>query len=86
MGSKRYIKDRIQTAHAVVTKLLDRSETRSNPKAIEAVKKEARALLEADTWLEDTVIEKSDLVAKAKAAGETIHLGDLMTICSVKNA
>jgi hypothetical protein len=73
-------------AHAMVTKLLDRSETRTNPKAIEAVKKEGRALLEADTWLEDTVIEKSELVAKAKAAGETIHLGDLMAICSVKNA
>jgi hypothetical protein len=74
------------TIPTMVTKLLDRPEARSNPKAIEAIKSEARALVEAGTWIEDTVIEKHLLVANAKASGETIHLGDLMSICSVKNA
>ena len=76
----------IQPIAAMVTKLLDRAETRSNPQAIEAVQCEAQALIDADTWSEDTVIEKDQLIAEAKSSGETIHMGDLMTICSVKNS
>ena len=45
---------------------------------------EGRELLKAGTWLLDTVIEKDDFVANAKRKGEKIHLGDLMSICSVK--
>ena len=73
-------------ASALVSKLLDRSETRTNPKAIAAVQKEGRALVDAETWLEDTVIERSELIERSKSDGNIIHMGDLMSICSVKHA
>ena len=39
---------------ALVVKNLTRKEIQSDPKAIEAIQKEGRALVEAETWLEDT--------------------------------
>ena len=36
------------------------------------------------TWLEDSVIERAQLISKAKASGEQIHLGELMSIASTK--
>ena len=69
---------------ALVTKLLSRQEVRGNPRAIQAIAEEGRALVDAGTWLEDTVIEKDQLIARARATGERIHYGDLMSICSVK--
>ena len=45
---------------AAVTKLLDRSEMQ-DPRAVEAIRAEAAALLAEDTWLENTVIDKDDL-------------------------
>jgi len=69
---------------AAVTKLLDRSEYFSNPQAMDAIKAEGKALVDHGTWLEDTVIEKDDLLQRAKQNKEHIHLGDLMSICSIK--
>ena len=42
---------------ALVTQLLDRNKTRGNPKATAAIKAEGRALADAGTWLECSVIE-----------------------------
>ena len=42
--------------YAAVTKLLERSEMYSNPKAVDAVRAEGKALVEAGTWNESTVI------------------------------
>ena len=42
------------------------------------------ALVDAGTWQWRTAIEKDDLIARARAKGEKIHLGDLMSICSIK--
>ena len=69
---------------AMVTRLLSRSEMASDPKAIKAVREEADALTGESTWLLDTVTEKDALVADAQASGVKIHLGQLMSICSVK--
>ena len=69
---------------AAVTKLLDRKETFRNQKAMDAVTAEGQALVKAGTWLEDTVTEKDDVIANARKTGEKTHMGDLMTICSVK--
>ena len=55
-----------------------------DPKAIEAVRQEGLALVAEDTWLENTVVERDELREQAKANGETIHLGELMSICSIK--
>ena len=70
--------------YAAVTKLLERSEMYSNPKAVDAVRAEGKALVEAGTWNESTVIEKADLIRKAKETHEQIHLGELMSIASIK--
>jgi len=67
---------------ALVTKLLDRKEW--DQKAYDAIKKEGRALIDMDTWLESTVTEKVKLLESARAKGEKIHLGDLLTLCSIK--
>ena len=72
------------TAPAAVTKQIDYKDVKRDPKAIAAIQKEGRALVDADTWLEETVIERDDLVKNAQKSGETIHLGDLLTICSIK--
>jgi len=72
------------TVNAAVTRLLDRKETRANPKAIAAVRTEGRALADAGTWLESTVTEKTNLVNWAQTSGTHINMGELMSICSVK--
>ena len=58
---------------AMVTRLFDRRETRHNPKAIEAVVKEARPLVDAGTWLESTVIERDLRIQNAMASKKTIN-------------
>jgi len=45
---------------AMVTKLLDRSEMMSDPKARAAVRAEGEAIVDAGTWLQSTVMEKED--------------------------
>ena len=69
---------------AMVTRLLSRPEMASDPKAVKAVREEADALTGELTWLLETVTEKDDLVADAQSSGVKIHLGQLMSICSVK--
>ena len=73
-----------ETIRAAVTKLIDRKDVRSNPKAIAAIKTEGRALADARTWLEPSVIEKSHLVNRAISSATQINMGELMSICSVK--
>ena len=71
---------------ALVTRLLDRGEWRHDPRAVEAVKKEGKALVDAGVWNQTTVTERADLVAQAKSSGRSIHMGNLMSICSIKFA
>jgi hypothetical protein len=75
-----------ETIDAMVTRLLDRSEAMSNPKALEAIHKEADGLLAKGTWDLNTVREKDDVMAEARANKEKTHIGSLMTICSEKFA
>ena len=67
---------------AAVTKLLQRNEW--TDAAYDAVRAEGGALLESGTWLESSVCEKDDLIKTARDNKEKIHLGDLLTICSIK--
>ena len=53
-----------------VTKLLDRSEVHKDHRALTAIKEEGRSLVEAGTWLEDTVIEKDLESACQRVRGE----------------
>ena len=68
---------------AMVTRLLDRKETLSNPDAIKAIRKEADGLLKKGTWDINTVMEQSELLKGARDHKQKLHLGSLMTICSV---
>ena len=70
---------------ATIHKLLTRDEMRNDPKAIEAVKEEGRGVRAKDVWLDNTVMEKSDRIAKAKREGKTIHIADIMPIASIKH-
>ena len=70
---------------AYVHKILTRKEWKSEPKALEAVQAEGAALVEAGTWLLDSVIEKSDLISKARKAGTKIHMADLLSTCTIKH-
>ena len=69
---------------ACVTKLLDRKEWRNDPKALDAIKQEAAGLLKEKTWLEDSVIEKSELLDWANKSSKRIHIEDLLLLCSIK--
>ena len=68
---------------AAVTKLLDQKDYRSNVKAKNAIMNEGRALAGAGTWREGTILEKAALVSKSKQSGVKIHMGELLSICSV---
>jgi len=74
----------LPTIPTLVTKLLDRKEMLHDIRAREAIKYEGQALLDKGTWLTETVMEKEDLLAWAQKTGNKIHLGDVMTICSIK--
>jgi len=67
---------------AAVTKLMKRSEW--TEASYEAIRKEASGLLESGTWIEDSVTDKHILLAKTRGDGSRIHLGDLLTLCSIK--
>ena len=68
----------------LVTKLLDRKEYKTNPRAIQAIKEEGQGLQEAGTWDLSSVREREDLIAWSKETGTEIVLGDIMAICSIK--
>ena len=74
----------VPRVYGAVTKLLDRKQAHGDQKAKDAIWQEAQALVKEGTWLPGTVIEKDDLIAKAKQSGKTIHMGQLMPICSIK--
>jgi len=71
---------------AMVTQLLSRHEMLKDPDAVAAVRKEADGLLSKGTWDLSTVKELEALKAESKRTGEPVHLGSLMSICSIKFA
>jgi hypothetical protein len=79
------LKDYKSRIQAYVHKVLTRKEWQADQKAVEAVQKEGAALIEAGTWLLDTVIEKEELIKKARTEGKTIHMADLLSTCTIKH-
>ena len=74
----------IARVKAYVHKILTRKEWKSEPKALEAVQAEGAALVEAGTWLSDSVTEKDDLIRLARKAGK-IHMADSLSTCTIKH-
>jgi hypothetical protein len=70
---------------AMVTKLLSFKETRCNPKAIAAVRAEIDALEACGTWDVSTLCEKQEVIDWATNEGITVHIGEGLGICSIKN-
>ena len=58
---------------AMVTRLLSRQEMLSNPKAIQAVRKEAEGLQSVDTWDLSAVTEKQQLVEQHQDPSRRAH-------------
>ena len=58
----------------------------ADPDALKAVRKEADGLEKKGTWDFSTVREKDAVAEEAKKKGYKVHLGNLMSICSIKFA
>ena len=56
----------------------------NDPEALQKVRNEAAGLVKEDTWHYESVREKEDVRAEAKASGVSVHFGKLMTIASIK--
>ena len=78
-------KRRGQEKPHVVDSKRSHKEIQGDPKAIEAIHAEGQNLVKARTWDETTVIEKSDLIARARKDGKKIHLGGQLIICGIKH-
>ena len=63
---------------------MDRKEQYQDSRAQAAIWAEGQALLKEDAWLPETMIEKDDLIERARKSGKKIHMGNLLTICSIK--
>ena len=61
---------------------ISRDEMMSNPKARE----EAQAMRDLKVWKDEEPIELDELKAFYKKKNETIHIGEIMPICHVKNS
>ena len=70
---------------ALVTRQLSRAEVLSCPDAIAAIKKEFDGVGSMGTWSLKSVQEESHVVHEARTKGETIHLADLLAICSERH-
>jgi hypothetical protein len=69
-----------------VTLALDYNETRRNPRAIQAVQAEMDALAKCGTWDLKTLASREDVVAWAIKNKITIHIGEGLGICGIKNS
>ena len=77
LGSWNRCDTLVPRAFGLVTRALTRPEIAKDPRALEAVKNEGVSLIKKGTWLEDTVIERADLIARSRQLHQTIHLGQL---------
>jgi hypothetical protein len=68
----------------MVTKLLSRKEMLENKDALAAVRLEAAGLASKGTWDESSVREQADVIRESRESGQKIHLGELMSLCSIK--
>ena len=70
---------------AAVTRQLPRSEVLSREDAIAAIKKEFDGIGAMGTWDLGSVEEEESVKKRAIESGQTIHLADLLAICSEKH-
>ena len=74
-----------QHAQALVHRVLSRKEIEHDPKAVEAIQKEASEVREMQVWDDSSVCELSDLKRWARETRTKIHVAEIMAIGSIKN-
>ena len=70
---------------AAVTRQLPRAEVIARPDALQAIRKEFDGIANMGTWDWDSVDEEYNVKRRAIDNNETIHLADLLAICSEKH-
>ena len=71
---------------ALIHKPVDISKALKIPAARAAIDKEWEKLEKLPAWDYKSVREKADVKAEAKAGGFTVHFGNLMQLCHLKNS
>jgi len=75
----------LQHAMGLVHRVLSRQEIKSDPKAGEAIRKEAAEVRAMGVWDDSSVCEVSDLKEWAKQKGEKVHIAEVMEVGSIKH-
>ena len=70
---------------AAVTRQLPRAEVLSRPDALQAIRKEFDGIASMGAWDWNSVDEEANVKKRAIENNETIHLADLLAICSEKH-
>ena len=70
---------------AAVTRQLPRDEVLSRPDALQAIRKELQGIGSMGTWDLSSVTEEHVVKKRSIEEGVTIHLADLLAICSEKH-
>ena len=85
---QRYFKSipHLGQASALITRNLSRREWQAEPKALEAIAKEAEGLRQNGTWDDSSVQTLHQLRGQARSQGRKLRVAELMTLCGVKHA
>ena len=85
---QRYFKSipHLDQASALITRNLSRREWQAEPKAFEAIAKEAEGLRRSGTWDDSSVMPLHQLRGQARSQGRKLRVAELMTLCGVKHA
>ena len=85
---KRVMKaiDKIVNPPVAVARSVSKAEMRMSQKALDAMDAEWERLRAIKTWMEDDVEDWHIVQARAREAGETVHIGRLFPILVEKNS
>ena len=70
----------------LVHSVLSWNETRTDPRAVSAVREEVEALAAIGTWDHENPIERDELIKQAQDTNTKIYVGEGLGICSIKNS
>ena len=70
----------------LVTKALSRNEWLSDPKALEAIRKESDGLRSNQTWDDETACDADELTRQSKILSKDIKVAELLILCGIKHA
>lgn len=74
-----------QHAQALVHRVLSKTEIEGDPKAVEAIQKEAHEVRQMQVWDDNSVCELDSLKRWAKQTHTQVHIAEVMAIGSIKH-